>query len=81
MKKIIAAALCLTIASPCLAAGRYDYRYPHHGYNMPPRPHYRVEHYHYRYQQPYKPCSQRTKTLAAVAGVGIAAAIISAIVD
>lgn len=80
MKKIIATALCLTIASPCLAAGRYDYRYPAQRYNMQPKPQYRVEHYHH-YQPQYKRCSQRTKTLAAVAGVGIAATIISAFVD
>lgn len=79
MKKFIATALCLTIASPCFAAGRYDKYYPTPQYNMPP-------HYEYRYEPHHKApavkhCSQRTKTLAAVAGVGVAAAIISAIID
>lgn len=79
MKKFIATALCLTIASPCFAVGRYDSHYPMPRNNMPPR-------YEYRYDQHHnppavKPCSQRTKALAVVAGVGVAAAIISAIID
>lgn len=87
MKKIIAVALCLGIASPCFAAPNFRYDQPCNDFNRP----------HVEYRQPhmersmheFEPApgrvhhrtSPRTKTLAAVAGVGIAAALISAIVD
>ncbi len=81
MKKIIATALCLTITTPCFAAGRYYEYYPQQpAHNMQPR-------YENRYEPHQKPPkyhhhnSSRTKTLAVVAGVGVAAAIISAIID
>lgn len=79
MKKIIATALCLTISAPCFAMGRYDRHYPNPN-NRPPRPVYEQR---YDYNRHYKPCktSQRTKTIAAVAGVAGVAMIISALVD
>lgn len=83
MKKIIAAALCLTMASPCFAAGRY--------HNYYPQPHNRTTYYHYenRYDyhndchrhKYYNRTSQRTRTLAAVTGIAGVAMLISAIVD
>jgi len=86
MKKILATLLCLTMAAPCFAAPnyRFDAPAPRHDYNMPPveyrQPH--VQRYVHHYEPVgCRPVSQRTKTLAAVAGVGIAAAVISAIVD
>ena len=79
MKKFIATALCLTIASPCLAAGRFDPHYPAPRNNIPPRIEHRYEHRNFAPVD--RPCSQRTKMLAVVAGVGIAAALISAVID
>lgn len=81
MKKIIATALCLTIAAPCFAAGRYHKHYPNRHYNNP--------HYEYRYERHthvhrcHHNCASdhRTKTLAAVAGIAGIATVISAIVD
>ena len=80
MKKIIATALCLTMATPCFAAGRHhNSRYYVGRQNRPPHIEYGYE---YRnYPPAVRPCSQRTRTLAVVAGVGVAAAIISAIAD
>ena len=33
MKKIIATALCLTLATPCFAASRYHDKYPNRGFH------------------------------------------------
>lgn len=79
MKKIIATALCLTISAPCFAMGRYARHYPKHN-NRPPCS---VYEHRCKYNNHYRPCntSQRTKTIAAVAGVAGVAMIISALVD
>ncbi len=85
VKKFIAAFLCLTMASPCFAAGRYNKHYPYqtHRHNDV---HYHIEQrydYHNDIHRHRKVCrtSQRTKTLAAVAGVAGLAMFISAVVD
>lgn len=84
MKKIIATALCLTISAPCFAAGRYSSHYPYQAHNNAPYPHYEQRYdYHndiHRHKDYYR-TSQRTKTLAAVAGVAGLATLISVIAD
>ena len=79
MKKIIASVLCLTLAAPCLAAGRYHNYYPNKHYK---RPHYeyRYEHHTNVHRCKYG-CTSRTKILAAVAGIAGIATVISAIVE
>lgn len=78
MKKVIATALCLTITAPCFAAGRYNPnrmdcpRYEQ-GYDCRRNNH--------RLPRPDCRSSQRTKTLAAVAGIAGVAMLISAIAD
>lgn len=80
MKKILAAMLCLTIATPCFAFCKNERPMHHRADN----PHYTYVVYnnspHIRHYKPQR-ISQRTKTLAAVTGIAGAAAIISAIID
>jgi hypothetical protein len=78
MKKLFATVLCLTLTTPCFAAGRFDNH---------PQPHQNMQGYryeqpdHYEIQPHRKHASATTKTFATIAGVAGVAAIISAIVD
>ncbi len=79
MKKIIATALCLTLATPCFAAGRFHDKYPNRGFHNPEPPRYERCDYNDIHKHPRT--SQRTRTIGAVAGIAGIAMIISAIVD
>lgn len=83
MKKVIATALCLTITAPCFAAGRYREYYPTPNRMDPPRFEQRYDYRRDDHRPPKPAChsSQRTKTLAAVAGIAGVAMLISAIAD
>lgn len=83
MKKIIATALCLTIASPCFAMGRFDCQYPDHGFDNGRGPHYeaRYDHHNDLHMRKHHRTSDRTKVLGAAAGIAGVALVISAIMD
>lgn len=84
MKKIIATALCLTLASPCFAAGRFHNQYPEPAMDRGMVPHYEQRYdYHNDIHRQKIHCrtSNRTKSLAAIAGVAGVAMLISAIAD
>lgn len=83
MKKIIATVLCLTITSPCLAAGRYYNYYPQPN---PGAPYYRYDsrydcHKDFHNEKKFSRTSKTTKTLGVVAGIAGVAMLISAITD
>jgi hypothetical protein len=81
MKKIIATGLCLTLTTPCFAAGRFDNHPQNPPQNMPQKE-CRFNQPDYYGGQPHRRhASATTKTLATVAGVAGVAALISAIVD
>jgi len=84
MKKIIATALCLTLATPCFAAERYYNYYPTPHHNNAPYYHYDSRYNHHNGFHNRKKChrtSHRTKTIGAIAGVAGIALLISAIAD
>lgn len=83
MKKVIATALCLTITAPCFAAVRYKNYYPNPNRMDCPRYEqgYDCRRDNHRFPRPDCRSSQRTKTLAAVAGIAGVAMLISAIAD
>lgn len=80
MKKIIALALCLTLTTPCFAAGRFKHQ--------PPRPKHHTTYYvkcncHnniHRHDCCYR-TSNRTRNLAVLTGISGVATVISAIFD
>lgn len=85
VKKVIATALCLAMTTPCFAAGRFDVYHPNkdpHRMN-PPRYEQRYDYRNDMHKPPRPECRsfQRTKTLAAVAGIAGVAMLISSIVD
>jgi hypothetical protein len=79
MKKLFATVLCLTLTTPCFAAGRFE----NHPQNPPQNMHgYRYEQPNYYEGQPHgRHASVTTKTFATIAGIAGVAAIISAVVD
>jgi hypothetical protein len=79
MKKLIATTLCLSLATPCFAMGRFDNHSPNPMPQM--QKNYRYEQPFVEQQPPRRHASATTKTLATIAGVTGVAAIISAIVD
>ena len=82
MKKIIATALCLTLATPCFAASRYHDKYPNRGFHNHKHQCYdRCAYNDHHNRHHYTRTSERTRTIGAVAGIAGIAMIISAIVD
>lgn len=82
MKKIIATALCLTLATPCFAASRYHDKYPNCGFHNHKHQCYdRCAYNDHHKRHHYTRTSERTRTIGAVAGIAGIAMIISAIVD
>lgn len=81
MKKIIVTVLCLVLASPCFAAGRYQNYYPQQNYNK--HYHQYESYYHHKnYHKKHHNCtSKRTRTIGAIAGIAGVALLISAIAD
>ena len=82
MKKIIATALCVTLATPCFATGRYQNYYPQPNYNNRPYYQYEMEPHHKNYHKKHHSCtSKRTRTIGTIAGIAGIALLISAIAD
>lgn len=76
MKKILATVLCLTVTTPCFAAGFENHAPYGRDYDRQPRIERHIDNHTAEHRT-----SKTTKTLAAVAGIAGIAAIISAIAD